>query len=132
MRLPLTATKTVAEVKEAFHEAFPYLKIEFFTNPHQKGEGSLPQQYIKPDTLLIDITGVMKEGNVSIEPSTTTAAFEEQLQNQYSLPIQVFRNSNGVWIETTETDNLTLAEQNEMGRQASLHTAHREKGYYED
>lgn len=132
MRLPLAANTTVQEVKDAFHEAFPYLKIEFFSIPHQKGEGSLLQQRVNPDTLLIDVTGVMREGTITIEPTTTISALEEQFQYQYALPVQVFRNSNGIWIETTETDNLTLAEQNEMGRQASLHTAHIQDGYYED
>ena len=132
MRLQLTANKTVREIKDAFHEAFPYLKIEFFSTPHQRGEGSLLQQNITPDTLLIDVTGVIKEGYITIEPTITIAELEEQFQYQYSLPIQVFRHSNGVWIETTETDNLTLAEQNEMGLQASMHTAHVQRGYYED
>jgi hypothetical protein len=132
MLLSLYANKTVKEVKEAFHQAFPYLKIEFFSIPHQRGEGSALQQRVAPDTLLIDVTGVMREGSIVIDPNTSVAELEEQFQYTYSLPIQVFRNTNGIWIETTETDKLTLAEQNEMGSQAGQRAAHVQTGYYEE
>ena len=132
MRLSLNAYNTVKEVKDAFSKAFPYLKVEFYSEPHQRGEASSPHKRVLPDTILIDVTGIMKEGEINIEPNQTIAEVEDLFQNQYSLPIQIFRNSNGTWIETTKTDNLTLAAQNEMGQQAAQITAHVKVGYYED
>lgn len=46
------------------------------------------------------------------------AAFEQRLQEEHGLSVQVFRKSGEFWLETIQTDNLSLERQNEMGKAA--------------
>jgi hypothetical protein len=44
---------------------------------------------------------------------------EKIFKDQFSLAMQVFRKSGNLWLETTMTDNWTLQQQNEHGREIS-------------
>jgi len=44
---------------------------------------------------------------------------EKIFLEDYGLNVQVFRNSGRVWLETTMTDDWTLAEQNRQGEELS-------------
>ena len=56
---------------------------------------------------------------LELDPSMTVAAFEQKMQNEYGLPVQVFRKSGDVWLETVQTDHFSLAKQNEMGEETA-------------
>lgn len=115
MELKLSARSTVREVKKQFSACFPFLTLDFFIQGHKEGEGSALKQKVHENLLLIDVTGVLKEGIYSFKPSTSVAAFEQRLQHDYGLPVQVFRKSGNLWIETIHTDHLSLEKQNAMG-----------------
>jgi hypothetical protein len=119
MELVLSFQETVKDVKKQFCYAFPYLKLEFFTEPHVVGQGSTLLKMVPQSTLLGEINGILREGELSISPNDTVKDLEQAIQQQFGLPVQVFRKQKDVWLETTSTDNLTLAEQNEMGRRAT-------------
>ena len=118
MDLRLFAHTAVKDVKKQFNTSLPFLKIEFFRFGHNKNEGSGSEQVVHDKTLLSDITGVIKEGVFSIDPTMTVAEFEQKMQNEYGLPVQVFRRSGELWLETVQTDKLSLGQQNEMGADA--------------
>lgn len=115
MELKLFAHTTIREVKKQFSACFPFLKLEFFIQGHKKGEGTGLKQKVPDGMHLIDVTGVLKEGIFSFKSSITVAALEQSLQNKHGLPVQVFRKSGDVWIETIQTDNFSLEKQNAMG-----------------
>ena len=119
MELVLTYQETVKNVKKQFNEAFPYLKLEFFTEPHIIGEGSPLKKQVPSSTLLGEINGIITEGEITLKPEYTVSFVEQAFQRKFGLPVQIFRKQKEVWLETTNTDHLTLAEQNEMGRKAS-------------
>jgi hypothetical protein len=50
-----------------------------------------------------------------MEPSDTVAYFEQFFQNELGMPVQVFRKAGDTWLETIQTDHLTLLKQNAMG-----------------
>ena len=56
---------------------------------------------------------------MDIEPTMTVASFEQTLLNQFGIAAQVFRKSGNLWLETTMTDQWSLAQQNEHGREIS-------------
>ena len=118
MELKLYAHTTVREVKKQFSNYFPYLKLDFFMEGHKKGEGSGLKQKVHDGLHLLEVTGILKEGTYSFEPSATVAALEQSLQNEYGLPVQVFRRSGDLWIETVQTDNISLEQQNAMGAES--------------
>lgn len=115
MKLQLNATTRIREVKQQFSAAFPYLKLEFFHNPHQGLEGSPRKEKVPDKAQLIEIRGVLKEGNFLLDPEMTVADFEERMQQKHGLPVQVFRRSGNLWLETVQTDHLSLYTQNDMG-----------------
>ncbi|HEU4633097.1 MAG TPA: hypothetical protein VFS22_03885 [Flavisolibacter sp.] len=115
MELKLYAHTTIGDLKKQFSDYFPFLKLDFFMQGHKKGKGTGLKQRVHDDLHLIDVTGILKEGVYSFNPSTTVAALEQSLQNSHGLPVQVFRRSGDLWIETIQTDNLSLEKQNAMG-----------------
>jgi len=44
---------------------------------------------------------------------------EKMFKNRFNLSAQVFRKSGNLWLETTMTDNWTLLQQNNHGREIS-------------
>jgi hypothetical protein len=119
MEIVLAYQETVKDIKKQFNSMFPYLKLEFFTEPHVAGQGSPLLKMVPPSTLLGEITGILRQGEITIDPDSTVKELEQTFQHGFGLPVQVFRRQKDVWLETTSTDYLTLAEQNEMSRRAS-------------
>ncbi|HEY1112415.1 MAG TPA: hypothetical protein VGE66_02605 [Chitinophagaceae bacterium] len=119
MEIVLTYQETVKDIKKQFNCMFPYLKLEFFCEPHVVGQGSPFQKMVPPSTLLGEIHGILREGVITLVPESSVKDVEQAFQGHFGLPVQVFRKQKDVWLETTSTDFLSLAEQNEMGRRAS-------------
>lgn len=119
MELLLTNTKTLAEVKEAFSDLFPHLKIEFFTQPHDILKGSWSKHMITDELQTLEKIGMLKEGVLTLSNDTVTGEFEQLLGVRYGLFVQVFRKSMGTWLESTRTDVWTLGEQEEHGKESS-------------
>lgn len=115
MELKLHYNTPIREIKKQFSRFFPFLKIEFFMHGHKEKGGSFPNQTVNEKLSLSDVTGILKEGVFQFQPSTTVAEFEQNLQNDHGLPVQVFRKSEDLWIETVQTDYMTLEQQNKMG-----------------
>ena len=117
MKILLYSNRTVEAVKEEFSTAYPYLKISFYTRT-QVAEGAFTAE-VDPSTELIEISGVLREGDIEINPTDTIKEVEQKFEKQYGLPVQIFRKQNGSWLNTAITDDLTLQEQNLWGREAS-------------
>ncbi|MEI9910895.1 MAG: hypothetical protein WDO71_15215 [Bacteroidota bacterium] len=49
----------------------------------------------------------------------TVGQLEDIFQKQFGLQVQVSRRSGTLWLETTMTDNWTLKQQNDHGRELS-------------
>lgn len=115
MELQLYINTPIKEVKRRFSKYFPYLKIEFFTTRHSPLEGSDIREKVHEKLYLSEVTGVLKEGIFTFLPTDTVENFEQRLQNEHGLPVQVFRKYEKRWLITTETDKLSLEKQNAMG-----------------
>lgn len=114
MQLHIQGKKTVQEIKKQFAAQFPSLKLEIFNQPHRAEEGSLLSTRLNDEQSLV-VINPPKEGYFFYKPSDTVAAFEQGLQNEFGIPVQVFRRSGEQWIETVQTDHLSLEKQNSMG-----------------
>ena len=117
MKILLYSNRTVETIKEEFSAAYPYLKISFYSRK-QQAEGTFTEE-VDPSTELIEISGVLKEGDIEINPTDTIKDVERNFEKQYGLPVHIFRKQNDSWMNTTITDDLTLQEQNLWGREAS-------------
>jgi len=119
MEMFLNASSRIKDIKRAFNTRFPYLKLEFFSKKHLPGIISPTNQVIPEQAKLIDVTGVMREGEIEITAGKTVSQIERLFQEKFNLPVQVFRRTRSDWVETTRTDSFTLGKQNRMGKEES-------------
>lgn len=106
----------VSEIKRAFNNEFPFLKIEFFKKKHKVLKGSLKNDIITDDFSVASIDNVH---NIVISEDMLVSEFEKQFTDKLKLSVQVFRKSGKSWLETTFTDGWTLKKQNEEGLELS-------------
>ena len=52
---------------------------------------------------------------IKFNPDDTVAELEQRFQRNFGLPVQVCRQMGEVYVETVETDDLSLRQQNSMG-----------------
>jgi len=117
MLLQINDNKTISMLQQDFSGHFPFLKIEFFDEPHKKLEGS-PENHRLPEHQLVgNIRLRHNAGTLEIHPLHTPYYVEKQLKNRYGLYAQVYRVAPGGWIQTAGSDLVTLKEQNEIARQ---------------
>src|SRR5215203_1939385 len=115
MFLQINDTMTVEEVKDSFTECFPFLKIELYSKAHKRHQPT-HERYAYPNKEKIgNIRKNHTNGALEIKSWYTVMKVEKELEDLYGLHVQVFRGSpEGVWIQTSESDELTLQEQNDL------------------
>ncbi|UKN02962.1 hypothetical protein K6119_05465 [Paracrocinitomix mangrovi] len=105
------------ELKKAFNDKFPHLKIEFFAEAHEEGEASTYKSMYDENLYLKDIRKSHNEGELSIDGHTKTATFEQNFKDHFGVNVQVWRKSGNMWLQTTTTDDWTLSEQEKKGEE---------------
>lgn len=116
MKIHIDNHTTTNEIKEKFSLTYPFLKLEFYKTSHQEGEASGKVDLISEDVSINDIRKPETEGDFVFTPENTVTDLEQGFENKYGIHVQVFRKSRGLWLETTTTDDWTLKEQNETGK----------------
>ena len=111
--------KKISALQKEFNEAFPYLKLEFFERPHAKGSGSPKGQMKSASLTLEQCRKKHSAGSLVIMESQSVASLEKLFFELYGLSVQVFRKSGKLWLETMMTDDWTLKQQNDQGRELS-------------
>ncbi len=125
MKLHIAPDTSIGTIQTAFNEAFPGLKIVFFSKPHGAHKGSAAKFLVQErDMLLQQLSPGMKPGELTIEPTTVVMQLENQFELGFGLHMQVFRKSGRTWLETSVTDDLTLAEQ--QAKAAASENIHQE------
>ncbi len=119
MKIRVSPEFTIAEVQHTFQQAFPYLKLVFFSKPHKAFKGS-PAKYLIQDRnqKIGSIEHPPKEGVIYLEPEMPTWQVERLFESEFGLHVQVFRKSGNTWLETSVTDDLSLEQQNAKGKAA--------------
>ena len=111
--MKITNNTTSAEVQEYVSNKFPGIKIEFFNHSHDEEEGSPKSDMITESFVLSEKCKGFKESEISIKEPHTVGEVESWFENEIGAHIQVFRQAGRGWIETTKTDDYTLAQQME-------------------
>lgn len=115
MKMLITEEFLVRYIQDEFHVCYPHLKLEFFRQPHGLYEGSHRADKVHPDTHIDEIRDFHSAAWIDFGGYVTAAELEDQFTHLLGLSAQVFRKSGNVWLETTETDDLTLGELEERG-----------------
>ncbi len=108
MKLKITSEQTLGQVKEAFHQLVPFMKIEFFHHSHAQGEGSPKTDMIEGNVQIADLIKGHDHGTIEFDQSTLVYELEAKLQDYFGLNVQIFRKSGKLWLESTVSDNWTL------------------------
>ena len=119
MNLIINNRRRISDLQKDFSEAFPFLKIEFFTKAHAYKSVNERGDIITGDKPIGSIRTNNQDGVIELIETRTVAEFEDQLRIQFGLFAQVFRKSGNVWIETSLTDEWTLGIQNKEGYELS-------------
>ena len=119
MKLIISGETTLREINKDFQKSFPYLKLEFYKIKHKVGESSHFEKKIPAHYSLYEIDSEFETSTINIQPFDTVETFEKKFQDELGLPIQVCRKTENIWVETTQTDHLTLERQNSMGEASS-------------
>ena len=114
MKIAINDHRKIFAIQEEFNSAFSNLKLEFYSKPHQS-KGASEKEFIKHGKTLGECRTIHEDGNITITPHMTVYNVEQNFRDIYGLGVQVFRKAGGVWLETTETDGMTLEEQNKLG-----------------
>ena len=104
---------TLKDIKDQFNNKFPNLKIEFFEKHHDVGQAS-PKSAIYDDAFRLK--DIRKEGSmkpISIHGNTKTSNLEKHFEEEFGVSIQVYKKRGKTWIQSTSTDDWTLAQQEE-------------------
>lgn len=117
MTFKITEEYTIREVQQEFQKHFPYLKIEFYKHLTPLKEGSTTREYYDNSLKLGELTGENKKGTIQINEQMKVSELEQLFYSLFGVTAQVYRRSGNIWLQTTTTDNWTLAEQNNHARQ---------------
>ncbi|MCG2615342.1 hypothetical protein LZZ85_13665 [Terrimonas sp. NA20] len=115
--LHISPSKYVYELQQEFSSIFPHLRLEFYRRPGNEAAAAAKQ--LIPKTMLFRDLGVMETAAVESGDEITVAVLEGFFLKKFGILAQVVRQSGTVWLETTMTDDWTLFQQNEHGRELS-------------
>lgn len=117
MKINICRQCIVGKIKRQFNAQYPFLKIEFLIRPNPMLGRRHP--IIAPDNMKLErVQPRMREGAIVINDLTTVGELESFFHN-HLLEVQVFRQSENLWLETTMTDKWSLAKQNGHGKEIS-------------
>ena len=120
MNLHISEDSLIKEVQEEFNRVYPFLKIEFFDKAHGYRQPSAGNFRFDPKQRIMEAGKKgFRKGDIELGDKMTVYELEKKLQDLFCLSAQVMRKSGNIWLETTMTDNWTLKEQNEHGKEIS-------------
>lgn len=114
MLLKIYDHEKIDEIQDKFNECFPYLKLEFYTQPHKLHEASSTEHLIPPGTYIEDIRKTHESGILPIKSWDKTGHVEQEFKRMFGLNVQIFRLHKDKWIQTSDSDELTLKEQSDL------------------
>lgn len=119
MQLRITPVRPIGEIQKDFNAMFPYLKLEFFHNKVYQQPDFTPQQIVSRQQRIGNMQANRADGVIDLKPEMKVKELEKLFKDDFSLSVQVFRRSGNVWLQTTITDEWTLGQQNEHGKEIS-------------
>jgi hypothetical protein len=120
MLLPIDDNLLVQDLQEHFSLCFPNLKLEFYSKPHHRQKASGYKDRIGPRTRIGTIRKAHSPGTLEIKSSDKTGEVKKAFKDLFGLNVQIFRNENNEWIQTTSTDTCSLKEQTEFSEHARV------------
>jgi hypothetical protein len=119
MKMQIRNTDTFENIQHQFNSQYPFLKLEFFSQPHSKGKPTSGKMVISAKRKIGELVSSALNEELEIQDQMTVFQVEKTFEDKFGLHVQVFRKSGRIWLETTATDEWTLISQNEEGKELS-------------
>ncbi|MHB8259351.1 MAG: hypothetical protein ACYDCN_14215 [Bacteroidia bacterium] len=119
MVLTIDDKKRISTIQQEFNAVFPYLKLEFFNHTLAVPPDNPKRNKINSNLTLKQFRNKDRHEKLKIKDNMKVSDLESLFQHLFNISAQVFRKSAGTWIETSMTDDWTLKQQNEEGKELS-------------
>ncbi|MEC5142477.1 hypothetical protein [Chitinophaga sp. 212800010-3] len=116
MKIYISEEAVVADIQDKFHELYPYLKLEFFREPHADRKCSPQENAVPADTPIEKIRIQHSFGWLDVGNYRTALAIEHDFRHLFGLSVQILRRSGDLWLEVTGTSDWTLEKLNAAGK----------------
>lgn len=114
MEIKLIKAGTIDEFQHSFGSGYPFLKIEFYNKSADLSDRK--NSKIQTSKTTFQQIGLVKDGIIELNDNLTVGSLENRLFEEFGIKSQIFRNGGkGLWIETSMTNDWSLAKQNEYG-----------------
>jgi len=121
MHILINGDRLITDVQKQFASAYPFLKIEFFKRDDTLKSVEPKQTQIAHNVKLKEAWARKKtEGDLIVNDVMTVSDLENTFKDRFGLTAHLFRRSGNIWLQTSITDNWTLKQQNEVGREITI------------
>lgn len=112
MNIIITPGVTLEEVQKIFSGKFPLLSLRFFETAVSYVSGkTMEGKRIEDNAKTFDeYNPHIKNVCIAITPETKVNDLERSFHEKLGIFAQVYRQSGNIWLQTTATDSMTLAE----------------------
>jgi hypothetical protein len=121
MILQISKNGSLKTFQQQFNEYYPFLKIEFFKRIAADESPIKPGVFFGPEFEKKSDGSGNQLVSIDINRKKTITELEKDFEKLLGISARVFRGSGNVWVETTLTNDWSLEEQNEEGKQISNH-----------
>lgn len=119
MHLHIAPERLISDIQNDFNQVYPFLKIEFFNNKSFIRSDFSASHLIPHHRKIGECQLGIKDNDIEIELDMKVSTLEKIFKEKMNLAVKVLRKSGNLWLETTMTDNWTLEQQNNHGRELS-------------
>jgi hypothetical protein len=119
MKINVSKDTCIEALQSTFSQMFPLLKLEFLYSPYNSGADTRTQMIFNRKAHIDDVGHIECETIFDITPQMTIEKLLFNFKNQFRADVKIFRFCEGYWIDTTDTDWWTLAEQNNRACEAA-------------
>ena len=120
MKLYIEKESLVDDIKRVFTACYPFLKLEFYKKQNSSNNYHLRKEVISSRAPLVSPEKLPAKKMIDIDNDRTVADLESEFAS-LGLIAEVYRKSGNVWVETSLTNDWTLAQQNFEGEEISRH-----------
>ena len=119
MHIEINDTTTIRSIQDTFSNFYPYLQIEFYLTPHPIYGSSDERELIYGGKIIGEVKQTHLSSFLEILPFSRAANIEKEFLNRLGLSVQILVKQNDKWEQTTDMDDFTIKELNELGRSSS-------------
>ncbi|MBE7172266.1 MAG: hypothetical protein INR73_16890 [Williamsia sp.] len=110
--LYITSDKPVQDIQQEFSQAFPFLKLEFYTKETVAKKRRPIDQFIPVGREQYS-SGKAEGSMILLTPCLTIKELRKKCEELFGISVKVYRRFSNLWLEISITEDFTLQQQND-------------------